>query len=354
MDFYRFIFGSLMKANLSMSDPREVSTQFSPAPSGGAHRSGVAARLAGVPVETLRVWERRYGISSPQRSPRGQRLYSDEDVRRLTLIKMLVDQGHSISAVARLPIPRLLELATPHARQTRTLRPLKLAIVGEVLARQIASGMRLGLGMDVVRTCSRLATAPEALREAAVDVVLIDVPELNESVLPDIQTTRDATGASAVVVLYRFCASATIAQLRKHGCLVARAPADAEELALLCDAALAVNQRLPKMPVEIAPAPRRLSDDALIALAIAPNKIGCECPRHLAEILMTLGSFERYSSQCAASNPSDALLHQLLNDAASRARTVLEAAMEMLARAEGLPLPAELQPNASDRSHACT
>ena len=39
---------------------------------GGAsgYRSGVAARLAGLPVETLRVWERRYGVSDAGRSPR--------------------------------------------------------------------------------------------------------------------------------------------------------------------------------------------------------------------------------------------------------------------------------------------
>ena len=55
------------------------------------YRSGAAARLSGVPVETLRVWERRYGVTDPSRSDRGQRQYSFEDVRRLGLIKQLVD-----------------------------------------------------------------------------------------------------------------------------------------------------------------------------------------------------------------------------------------------------------------------
>jgi hypothetical protein len=43
------------------------------------------------------------------------------------------------------------------------------------------------------------------------------------------------------------------------------------------------------------PAPR-FSEDALIFLSTSANKVGCEYPRHLAEILMMVGSFERYSA----------------------------------------------------------
>ena len=76
----------------------------------GAYRSGVAARLAGIPVETLRVWERRYGVVGPRLSPRGQRLYSSVEIRRLALIKQLVDMGHPIGAIAALPTDALNEM----------------------------------------------------------------------------------------------------------------------------------------------------------------------------------------------------------------------------------------------------
>jgi hypothetical protein len=69
--------------------------------------------------------------------------------------------------------------------------------------------------------------------------------------------------------------------------------------------------------------------------------MSCECPRHLSDILMTLGSFERYSFQCASANDKDALLHRNLGLAAGRARAILETALEQLALAEGLPLPGE-------------
>ena len=106
-------------------------------------------------------------------------------------------------------------------------------------------------------------------------------------------------------------------------------------IVLLCQAALAPVAP----PAAPAPAARRLDDRALSALAAASNRVACECPRHLADILLMLSSFERYSDQCAVSTPADALLHQELSRTAGQAHALLEAALERLARAEGLPLP---------------
>lgn len=51
------------------------------------YRSGTAARRAGIPVETLRLWEHRYRVVGPRMRPRGRRLDSAEDVSRLALIR---------------------------------------------------------------------------------------------------------------------------------------------------------------------------------------------------------------------------------------------------------------------------
>lgn len=49
----------------------------------------------GVSADTLRAWERRYGIPSPQRTPGGHRLYSEHDI---SMIKWLVArQGEGLS-----------------------------------------------------------------------------------------------------------------------------------------------------------------------------------------------------------------------------------------------------------------
>ena len=301
------------------------------------YRSGVAARLAGLPVETLRVWERRYGISDTDRSAHGQRLYSDAQVRRLRLMKQLVDQGHPIGALAQLPLEELLASAVvPLARSPS--QPVRVALVGQALAQQVTGGARELFALDIVARTAQLDGAAAQLVGAGADVVLIEMSELADSAVPAIAALRQQLGAA--VVLYRFCASATIRQLRAQGCLVARAPTDAAEIVLLCQAALAAQPARAVGPRADAPAPRRFDDQALAALAAADNSIYCECPRHLCEILLMLNSFERYSEQCASRTPADALLHEELNHAAGSARTLLESALERLARAEGLPLPA--------------
>ncbi|MES3022012.1 MAG: MerR family transcriptional regulator [Pseudomonadota bacterium] len=304
------------------------------------YRSGVAARLAGLPVETLRVWERRYGISDTGRSAHGQRLYSDAQVRRLRLMKQLVDQGHPIGALAQLPLEQLSALAVVPASRAPS-RPVRVALVGQALALRLTGGGRELLALEVVAHCPHLDGAAAALSGTGAEVLLMEVAELDDSAVPAIAALRQQLGLAAVV-LYRFCAGATIRQLRAHGCLVARAPTDAAEIVLLCQAALAAAPApLAQLQAarSAAPAPRRFDDQALLLLAAANNGVACECPRHLSEILLMLGSFERYSEQCAVRNIDDALLHEQLSHAAGSARVLIETALERLARAEGLPLP---------------
>lgn len=62
----------------------------------------VAAELAGVHPQTLRIYERRQ-LVSPQRSAGNTRLYSDADIERLRLIQQLTqDEGINLSGVIRI------------------------------------------------------------------------------------------------------------------------------------------------------------------------------------------------------------------------------------------------------------
>jgi MerR family transcriptional regulator, light-induced transcriptional regulator len=73
----------------------------------GRYRIGTLASLTGVTTHAIRVWERRYQALSPVRSAGGARLYTDEDVQRLRLIKRLISQGYTISQVANLDLQEL-------------------------------------------------------------------------------------------------------------------------------------------------------------------------------------------------------------------------------------------------------
>ena len=79
------------------------------------YRSAAVARMVRMPVATLRIWERRYGVVSPDTSPSGHRLYTAEQVQRLALLKQLTDVGHAIGEIARLDLAALQQVAATHA-----------------------------------------------------------------------------------------------------------------------------------------------------------------------------------------------------------------------------------------------
>ncbi len=55
------------------------------------------ARETGVPADTFRAWERRYGMPRPQRTPGGHRLYSERDIAIIRWLRDRTDQGVNIS-----------------------------------------------------------------------------------------------------------------------------------------------------------------------------------------------------------------------------------------------------------------
>ena len=61
----------------------------------------VAAELAGVHPQTLRLYEQK-GLVSPQRTRGNTRMYSQADIERLQLINELTDEGINLAGVIRI------------------------------------------------------------------------------------------------------------------------------------------------------------------------------------------------------------------------------------------------------------
>jgi len=66
----------------------------------GVFMISVAARLAGMHPQTLRIYEER-GLIKPARSPKQTRLYSQRDVERLRRIQRLTNLGMNLAGVER-------------------------------------------------------------------------------------------------------------------------------------------------------------------------------------------------------------------------------------------------------------
>lgn len=79
----------------------------------------VAAELAGMHPQTLRIYERK-GLVDPFRTPGGTRRYSQEDIERLQLIADLTSQGLNLEGVKR-----VLALQEENRRLKRKLDRLR-------------------------------------------------------------------------------------------------------------------------------------------------------------------------------------------------------------------------------------
>lgn len=332
-----------------------MSTQNSqPDANTACYRSGAAARLTGVPVETLRVWERRYGVVGPHVTDSGQRLYTAEEVRRLGIIKQLVDDGHAIGSIATLPTPMLRDMVqVDKLAQLPTLpvlshpgsgtANLRIALVGPWLASLDLRQALPSSSMEVVATCSDLRHAAQTLAPIKADIAVLEMPTLDNTSVATIGLIKDACEAERCLVFYRFAPSSVLRQLRLAGHEVVHRPLDAVALEWFCRTLIQSPQQSQiqraLMPTTNAPPPPRFDDTTLVGLAGISKDLYCECPRHVVDLIQNLQSFEQYSANCASRDDKDAALHRDLQWTTGHARAALEAALVRLAQAEGFPLP---------------
>lgn len=73
---------------------------------------GALSKSTGIPSETLRTWERRYGFPKPQRSPAGHRVYRTETVEHLHWVNRALEAGNRPSHVLRLSLDQVKNLVT--------------------------------------------------------------------------------------------------------------------------------------------------------------------------------------------------------------------------------------------------
>src|SRR5579883_1773502 len=81
------------------------------------HSISAAARIAGLSLDVIRSWERRYKLVEPTRDASGVRLYSDEEVARLALAREATRLGHPIRRVAHLSDEELEKLVERKSSQ---------------------------------------------------------------------------------------------------------------------------------------------------------------------------------------------------------------------------------------------
>jgi DNA-binding transcriptional MerR regulator len=334
-------------------------------------RSGAVARLAGMPVATLRIWEQRYQAIRPTTVASGHRLYSSADVERVTLLRQLTEQGHAIRLLAKLDTESLSELvrtsSAPASNSATDAHPAQPALSAVVVGRPLASRLQRWIdhqpqevSLQLVAVFDSLTDARSAAQQASergvdlpgVDLMLWQAASLQPGAQIELHAAQSEWRARTAAAVYRFSSAAGREDLSKAGAEVFHEPPDDESLGqwLISLAPAATLPGRAISPPELAhhgvaniadqdiSAPR-FADLGLTEFAAIASEVACECPSHLAQLLLQISSFENYSGECANKNAADAQLHAYLQRIAGAARMLFETALEQVAITEGLPLP---------------
>ncbi|HZX22900.1 MAG TPA: MerR family transcriptional regulator [Woeseiaceae bacterium] len=326
--------------------------------SGNDYAIGAVSRLTGISTHTLRIWERRYGAVVAERTESGRRIYSRRDVEKLGLLKILVDRGFSIGQIANLDLEELRARREEVVRQANDLQlarsdePIRVAALGRFALQGLGRSGVLPEQVELAALESDPRRFRADIRRLRPDVLLIEVPVVDERTAERIAGLRDLCGAGRVMVLYNFGRSDDVNRLAAAQFELFRAPTTALTLveALLRgprvtntapQPARSEQQRaaggalsVPVLTEELPP--RRFDDGQLATLAGIRTDVDCECPHHLADLVQSLTAFEVYSDQCESRSNEDAALHAYLHAMTARARALMEESLATLARVEKL------------------
>ena len=315
------------------------------------HKIGAVSSLSGVPTPTLRVWEVRYATFSPLKTQGQHRLYSDDDVLKATLLKRLTEQGHAISNIANLSSQALNILlmqqqsSNRYQAQTQTEdRTISMAIVGLALAGRIESKkFTLSFNNHEIKVTDIFNDVPDALGtsfQEPTQILLVKTNSLHSGMEVDIHKLAQNCQALQVIVLYNYGQQNIIESMKHSGMIVRREPISDSDLADLINSVLLVgtDQKTTGLVVGALIPQRKYSDATLAKVAGISSNILCECPRHVAEIIAQLASFEQYTHECLNKSSEDAHLHAYLSSVSGSARALFESALEMVAKHEGIEL----------------
>jgi DNA-binding transcriptional MerR regulator len=163
---------------------------------GARHPIRVVAERTGLTPHVLRAWERRYGVVTPLRTEGGQRFYTDDDIRRLSLLNKASHAGRAVGQIAQMSTDALAQLVAQDADQGAARLP-------------VAADHR-ALAMAAVRDM-----APDRLRAVLHRALLsLGTTAFLDSVLtPILQDVGTEWHAGRIGIAHEHAASAAVEQL---------------------------------------------------------------------------------------------------------------------------------------------
>ncbi|MEM1114284.1 MAG: MerR family transcriptional regulator [Pseudomonadota bacterium] len=298
---------------------------------------GTVARLTGIKADTLRIWERRYGLGASHKSGTGRRQYTQSDLEHLQLVSKLVTAGARIGEIASSP-RKTLEIMLRRESGGKIEMPRTKPRVGFV-------GHNLCAWLDEHQGCITRAdallvrhTLPDlsgsepggsaALGE--LDALVLECPSLTASAVAQVDELIASLGVRNVIIVYQFGSEGRLKRWQEMGYKTHELPLDAAYLAYelsLWEAECSTSQGDADLGELLARKPRQFDQAELLAAAKLEKNLDCECPRHISTMIQALNEFEEYSTNCSSENWHEAAVHACIYAYTSQARWLMEKAL---------------------------
>ena len=177
-------------------------------------------RDTGLSKDTLRVWERRYGVPAPGRDAFGERAYPLDQVERLRLLRRLMDAGHRPGKIIGLtadqlqllvgessgPPQQMAEAVSAHDDLLRFIDLIRSHRVEDLRGNLSQAALRIGLERFVMSVCAPLnVLVGEAWARGQIEIFEEHLyTESMQVVLRNAISTIPVSGASPRVLLTTF------------------------------------------------------------------------------------------------------------------------------------------------------
>lgn len=296
---------------------------------------GTVARLTGLKPDTLRVWERRYGLGASHKSVAGRRQYTQADLEHLQLVAALVNRGSRIGEIASVERKTLTMLLRQHKDGRGVAVPPRprVVFIGEQLCEWLDGHQGCVATVEALLLRAPLSSVASLLPEEvdSADAVVVECANLGSRQAGELNALQTRLGSRRMIVVYQFANERWLQALEDDTCISCAFPPDsafiAFELARLGaeKTAQAGDGNLGEL---MAAKPRQFAEAELQVVQDLAGTSDCTCPGKIADLVRALSNFEEYASRCPVESWHDATVHACIYAYTSQARWLMEKALQ--------------------------
>ena len=303
---------------------------------------GTVARLTGLKPDTLRVWERRYGLGASHKSATGRRQYTQADLEHLQLISALVNAGARIGEIASSERKTLEVLLRGRGEAARGVVPPakpRVLLIGEKLCGWLDEHQGCISNADALLGRFPLADGLIELDDIGqIDTLIVECTNLSHANVELLLALEQKLAPDRVVVTYQFGNERWLEELRSRDFAATTFPPDPAFVAYEISRGMtgkATRLGDANLGELVEAKPRQFAEAELSAARLLMNRLDCECPRHISDLISALASFEEYSASCSVENWHDAAVHSCIYAYTGQARWLMEKALQAVLEDRG-------------------